>query len=56
MAMIEGGLRTKGTFTVAERRPHTLGAYYEYRLVNAGGKLYKNGAWVRERHLHRESS
>jgi hypothetical protein len=54
MAIVEGGVRTKGTFTVAKGRRHSSGAYYEYQLV-ASGSSYKNGAWIREKHLKGES-
>jgi len=52
--MIEGGIRTKGIFTVAKGRLHPLGAYYEYQLLDASGS-YKNGTWIREKQLRLES-
>lgn len=54
MSIIEGGIRTKGVFTVAKGRLHPSGSYYEYQLVDARGSLYKNGAWIREKQLRME--
>jgi hypothetical protein len=55
MSITEGGIRTKGIFTVARGRLHPSGAYYEYQLVDAVGTSYKNGAWIREKQLRLES-
>ncbi|KAF2789868.1 hypothetical protein K505DRAFT_365228 [Melanomma pulvis-pyrius CBS 109.77] len=54
MSIIANGTRKKGTFVVGESRCHASGAYWEYRLVDADGTLYKNGAWIREKDLRLE--
>lgn len=54
MSMIEGGIRMKGVFTVANARLHSSRTYYEYQLVDGNGRWYQDGAWVRERDLRTE--
>ena len=55
MSIIEGGIRSKGVFTIAKGRLHPSGAYYEYQLLDSSGSSYKKGAWVREKYLRGES-
>lgn len=51
MSLIEGGARTKRVFKISQGRYHPSNAFYEYQLSTANGKLYKGGAWIRERQL-----
>ncbi|KAF2685825.1 hypothetical protein K458DRAFT_299763 [Lentithecium fluviatile CBS 122367] len=55
MSIIEGGIRTKGTFTIAKGRLHSSCGYYEYQLYTASGGLHNGGQWVREKDLKRQS-
>lgn len=56
MSLLEQGTRRKGIFTVAKGRLHSSGAYYEYQLVDANGRAYKNGEWIREKQLRMEKA
>jgi hypothetical protein len=53
MSQIANGAMVKGTFTVSRPRANP-GGYPEYQLTDMlTGKLYNNGAWVREKNLKR---
>ena len=54
MSIIEGGVRMKGTFSVAKSRYNGAKAFHEYQLLDPNGQLYQRGAWVRERDLRLE--
>ncbi|KAF2799522.1 hypothetical protein K505DRAFT_321123 [Melanomma pulvis-pyrius CBS 109.77] len=54
MSLVESGVRKKGTFTVGKGRLHASKAFFEYQLVDGDGRLYKNGAWIREKDLRLE--
>ena len=54
MSVVQSGIRTKGTYTVAKGRLHSSKAYYEYQLLDDSGSPYKNGAWIREKDLKME--
>lgn len=54
MALMERGTRTKGIFTVSTGRLHSSRAYWEYQLVDAEGRPFRNGAWIREKDLKTE--
>ncbi|RYP66474.1 hypothetical protein DL770_008796 [Monosporascus sp. CRB-9-2] len=54
MSLIEGGIRSKVSFTLAKSRLHSWGAYYEYSLVDSNGMLHKNGEWIREKDTRME--
>ena len=54
MSIIEGGVRTKGIFTIAKARYNSAKAFHEYQLLDRNGQSYLRGAWVRERDLRLE--
>ncbi|KAF1948218.1 hypothetical protein CC80DRAFT_556529 [Byssothecium circinans] len=49
MAIVERGVRTKGTFTVARARYNSSGDFHEYQLTD--DKKKGTGVWVREKAL-----
>ncbi|KAF2732831.1 hypothetical protein EJ04DRAFT_565697 [Polyplosphaeria fusca] len=52
MSIIQGGARTKGTFTVERSRYSQSQRSCQYRLIDVhSGSLYNQGEWVRERFL-----
>ncbi|OAL46256.1 hypothetical protein IQ07DRAFT_647864 [Pyrenochaeta sp. DS3sAY3a] len=52
MSQIVNGQRVKGVYTVSVSQYNSRGGYIEYQLLDAlTEKLYKNGAWVREKDL-----
>ncbi|KAJ4348442.1 uncharacterized protein N0V89_009816 [Didymosphaeria variabile] len=57
MSIIEHGARRKGTFKIKRGRL-TASGYWEYQLsiIDGNGRLYQDGAWVRERELKAEST
>ena len=56
MSIIETGARTKGSFTVYKAQYNRQRSFWEYQLLDARGRLYERGAWIRERNLKLESS
>lgn len=56
MDTIVGGRRKKGIFKVVKGQSGKDGSFHEYQLEdNVTGKSYKNGTWIRERELSKES-
>lgn len=57
MSIIEHGARKKGTFKIKRAQLNPSG-YWEYQLsiIEGNGRLYENGAWVRENKLKAESA
>lgn len=51
MSLIENGMRMKGVFKVSEGQIHPSGAWWEYQIVDATGRPFQGGTWVRENKL-----